>query len=408
MTEPHRGSNICVVGGGFGGLFTALRIAKRLKRGSQLYLIDPKDRFVFLPLLYDLLVSAASVSEIAPRFCDILIGSKINFIQGAVTDIDFEQKKCFVIEHFEGGKILKRTLSYEQLVLAPGNQPILTQIPGAVNHAVSFSSLDDCLRLQSKIQNLKRNPSIARIVIVGAGFSGVELAANLADFFGLHHACIHLLTRGKSILVSSTNYNRSEAEKELIRKGVHVKSDCEIERIEATSVCYKGGTGSQHVLDADLIILSTGSEPSHLLKELSIRKDLSGKVRVRDSLQVLHYDDVFCIGDCIVMENRRLDCNAQAALQQADVAVHNVLELHNRKVGAEPMLRNFRFFSLGEIVSLGLFSATLSGFSEYVQMHGILVAFARRIVYAWRMPTIYQAVYALGMWAITVCQLIWR
>jgi NADH dehydrogenase FAD-containing subunit len=108
------------------------------------------------------------------------------------------------------------------------------------------------------------------------------------------------------------------------------------------------------------------------------------------------------------MENRRLDCNAQAALQQADVAVHNVLELHNRKVGAEPMLRNFRFFSLGEIVSLGLFSATLSGFSEYVQMHGILVAFARRIVYAWRMPTIYQAVYALGMWAITVCQLIWR
>ena len=87
------GKRVCVVGGGFGGLFTAMKLAnlaplERDGSKAEITLIDPRDRFVFLPLLYELVTGELRDWEVAPVFTDLLQGSGIKFVQGSAVRID--------------------------------------------------------------------------------------------------------------------------------------------------------------------------------------------------------------------------------------------------------------------------------------------------------------------------------
>ena len=82
---------MCILGGGFGGLYTAVRLDQLLwPRGSkpQLTLIDQSERFVFKPLLYDLLAGVAAPWEVAPALPQLLAPYNVNFVQGAVCSVE--------------------------------------------------------------------------------------------------------------------------------------------------------------------------------------------------------------------------------------------------------------------------------------------------------------------------------
>ena len=91
-------NKVAVVGGGFGGLYTALKIAKMSEEAeegdsTEVTLIDPKDKFVFLPLLYELTVDTASVQEVAPKYRDLLDKTSVKFVQGSVESVDTELRQ---------------------------------------------------------------------------------------------------------------------------------------------------------------------------------------------------------------------------------------------------------------------------------------------------------------------------
>ncbi len=417
----EKNENICVVGGGFGGLYAALGLRSNLKPGTNIYLIDPKERFVFLPLLYELAMGSASETEVAPRYSDILKGTEIKFIRGTVEDIDFVNKKCFIKETFEGNKALDRSLTFDQLVLSVGNQPRLSMIPGAENYAIPFYSLSDCIRLKKTLEQLKCNRvdgEYIRVIVIGAGYSGVELAANVAEYFGPEQVVVHVLDRGAQLLPSGSRQSRLTSERAFTENCVKVSHNSRVQNITEKGVNVIDDTGMPYLLEADLVLCTVGSEPSALIQKLSsLPKTEDGRVKVRDTLQVVGLDDVFCLGDNAAVvspptsenpteKRHSFPATAQVALQQAQCVAHNVA-LRHHKQDNKKQFRKFSFFSLGEMLSLGTYRASISSLGGLVHLSGPLAAVCRRAVYAIRMPTAEQSLAALITASSTTAAKIW-
>lgn len=391
-TKTATASNVCVVGGGFGGLYTAIGLAQELKSsGSNVYLIDPKTRFVFLPLLYELAVGKAPMSEVAPLFDDLLTGSGVKHIRGSVDDIDFERKVCIVSPSASVSQPFE--LKFDKIVLAPGNQPRLDTIPGAADYALPFYRLDDCLRLKSKLSHLKRvtGQRKVKVAIVGAGYSGIELATNIAEFLGESNVELDIIDRGERILATAADFNRLEAERALKKRNISMRFRTSVKEVTVDGLSLVD-SGKEIFLKADLVMLTAGSEQSALTKKLNLPKSSAGRVLVRDTLQCVGNSDAFCIGDSAAIDSGEVPPTAQVAMQQSGTVVYNVVQSVRGNAGCQ---RKFRFVSLGEMLSLGSLNATMSSLGGYVRLNGPLAAISRRAVYALRMPTFTQKAKAL-------------
>ena len=137
---------VVIVGGGFGGLYTALALAGR-KGHPPILLIEPQSQFLFLPLLFELLSQEVRRWEIAPRYDTLLAGKGVAWLQDRVSSIDCQTRTV----HTEAGQ----TLSYSRLVLATGARTNSFGIPGVEAHTLGFRSLQDVERLQRLISELK-------------------------------------------------------------------------------------------------------------------------------------------------------------------------------------------------------------------------------------------------------------
>src|SRR4028119_324131 len=122
MTQQQ--PRICILGGGFGGLYTALRLRQlpfSKTEKPEIVLVDRRDRFLFTPFLYELLTGELQTWEIAPPFSEILANTGIRFCQGVVSGIDVEAKQVYL----EDGN----QLAYDRLVLALGGKTPLDMVP---------------------------------------------------------------------------------------------------------------------------------------------------------------------------------------------------------------------------------------------------------------------------------------
>ena len=123
-------TKICILGGGFGGLYTALRLSQLPWESTpkpEIILVDQSDRFVFSPLLYELLTRELQTWEIAPPYSELLQGTGIQFHQAAVSTIDINKQTVQLQD--------KSELNYDRLVLALGGETPLDLVSGAVTHA---------------------------------------------------------------------------------------------------------------------------------------------------------------------------------------------------------------------------------------------------------------------------------
>jgi NADH dehydrogenase len=135
---------VVIVGGGFGGLFTALALQRR-QPSCPIVLIEPRDRFLFQPLLYELLSDELQGWEVAPRY-DQLLNNSVCWIQDTVVGIDQTSQS---IELASGDR-----LGWAQLVLATGSKANDFGIPGVKEHGSGFRDLSDVSRLKQWINNL--------------------------------------------------------------------------------------------------------------------------------------------------------------------------------------------------------------------------------------------------------------
>jgi NADH dehydrogenase len=407
-TASDEKRSICVVGGGFGGLYTALKLSNLLKdkRDTEVVLIDPKDKFVFLPLLYELAVGSASTVEVCPRYDSLLRGSNVKFVRASVTDVNFKKNELKVVNP---GTDTSSVMRYDQLVLAVGAQPRLDLAPGMREHALPFYRFEDAYELKLRLRALvdSKRPVI-RVVVLGGGYSGVEVACNVAQYIGQDRAIITVVEKNSRILQNSPENNRDASMKALGRLGITVKCDTVAARVTGSAVTVyektTEGNSPEYDVDADLVLLTLGMELSPLVKTLGLPKDKLGRLSTDRTLQSRGKANVFVLGDCSGVEGEMLPSTAQVAMQQADIVAKNAAHRAVMFDQAEDLwdkasrpgeLEKFRFVPLGEMITLGSAKGAITSMGGLVRLQGPLAALGRRVVYAARMPTRQQQVSAL-------------
>jgi NADH dehydrogenase len=374
----ERQLRICILGGGFGGLYTALRLDRLAwdkDQKPEIVLIDKSDRFLFSPLLYELITEEMQTWEIAPPFEEILGHTEIIFKQAVVTRIDIEAKQVQLDASSE--------LSYDKLVIAMGGKTPLNNVPGANLHAIPFRTLHDAYRLKEKLRLLEQtDKDKIRVAIVGGGYSGVELACKLADRLG-ERGRIRIVDRGDKILKQASEHNRQTATKALEQRRVWLDLETEIEKVDSDtlSLIYKGRLD---VIPVDLVLWTVGTQVSELIEKLPLPHDEQGLLKTESTLQVSGREDIYALGDlinCRDATGQQVPATAQVAFQQSDYCAWNLwASITNR-----PLLP-FRYQPLGEMMTLGIDNGTVSGLG--MKLDGSLAYLTRRLAYLYRLPTL--------------------
>jgi demethylphylloquinone reductase len=371
-------SQICILGGGFAGLYTALRLNQLPWTDANrpaITLVDQSDRFVFLPLLYEVVTGELQAWEIAPEFREILASTNIQFVQDSVSQINLEQQRILLSSG--------QTLTYDQLVLALGGETPNDQVPGAAAYAIPFRSLADAQRLEEKLQQLETSDQDKiRVAIVGAGPSGVELACKLSDRLG-RRGRVRLIDRHDQILRNAAPFSRQAAQQALEQRRVWLDLETDITQVQSDRLCLAFRDQVDEI-PVDIVMWTVGNVVPHVIQQLNLPKNERGQLLTTPTLQVVNQPMVFALGDlaeCRDSEGQLIPGTAQTAFQQADYAGWNLWA----SLSQRPLLP-FRYNHLGEMLTLGTDTAALSGLG--LQLDGPAAYLVRRLAYLYRMPTL--------------------
>ena len=320
----------------------ALNLGKKLKNQAEITLIDKKSYHLFVPALYEI-ASAYGIKKdpfavrlkktVCIPYADIFPANKrINFVQAEVSSIDLENKKVAT----RGGEILE----YDYLVIALGGQAADFGIPGVKEYAFQFKNLEDGLALNQKIDQLTKEVVSGerqmpiKIAVVGAGFTGIELAAELACCVKkLSKACsikgkcerIMLLEAGPRILPMVSENERNIILNRLTRLGIEVMGNSTVEEVGSDYVKLKSGKR----LDVDLVVWSAGTRLVDLLEKYTVLPLTEKKrIKVDNSLKVAGFSEVFALGDNIEFIDPKslkpVPALAYVAVDQGKVVAENI------------------------------------------------------------------------------------
>lgn len=385
-------TQVCILGGGFAGLYTALHLSRLPWPKSakpQVTLVDKEDRFLFTPFLYELVTGELQMWEIAPPYVKLLAGTDIQFCRAIVQGVDLAKHQ---VQLQAGG-----VLSYDRLVLATGKEPLLDLVPGAADYAYPFRTLADANRLCERLRVLEASDrDRIRVAIAGGGPSGVELAGKLADRLQARgHVC--LIEQGGQILKSFTAFSQKTAYQTLAARGVDICLETSIKTIDPDQItlAYRGQV---YTIPVDLVLWTVGTQTSEWLRHLACQHNNQGHLFTYPTLQLIDQPDVFALGDLADIrdiQQKQVPATAQAAYQQATCAAPN---LRASLIG-RPLLQ-FRYWHLGEMLTLGTNTAIVSSFSV-INLKGRLAYIARRLVYLLlRMPTFRHRLQVAWHWLI--------
>ena len=376
LNTPTR---ICILGGGFAGLYTALyldHLSWSKGKKPEIILIDQKDRFLFTPFLYELITGELQTWEVAPSFEKLLMNTDVKFHQATVKGIDLKKHQ---IQLQEGDPLF-----YDYLVLAVGRRSHCDTVPGVSTHAYAFRTLADAMRLQEKLHRLENsNRSKIRVGIIGGGANAVELAGKLADRLG-ERGDISLIVRGQKILKNFSKTCQKTAYKSLNSRGVQINYKTTVEAVGEDYITLIQGNKTDTV-PVDLLVGTMGTQARQWLYLLDCQHNSQGQLLTQPTLQLLDYPEVFALGDLADIRDRlgqQIPTTAQAAFQQANCAAKNLKSAIEKRP-----LRAFHYLHLGQMLTLGIHEATVSSFG--IELKGFLACLSRKCVYILlRMPTI--------------------
>jgi NADH dehydrogenase len=381
-------TKICILGGGFGGLYTAIDLSRLtpVKSGQwQVTLVEPKDHFLFTPLLYELITGELQRWEIAPSYRQLLTGTQINLKNQKASNIDLNHRQVYL----ENEEII----DYDYLVLAVGVRNRWPAIPGLADYGLTFRSLEDVERLQTAIHDLEtQSKSLINLGIIGGGPNGVELACKLADRLG-KRGKVHLVERNEEILQNFPKSVRVASYRSLLSKNISLYLNTGLSAVTAHSMTVFKDNKNE-VIPLDLLLWTAGTEAQNWITNLDCQKNPQGKLLTRPSLQLLDYPEVFAVGDIaeIYPSKQVIPATAQAAYQAASVVAKNIASVIRKK-----SLKSYYYLHLGDMLTLGKKSALVSSFG--LNISGKLADIMRRFVYILRLPTKRHQLKVFQHWA---------
>ena len=380
-------ARILIIGGGFGGLFTALDLVGV----GEITLINDEDHFLFKPMLYEYLSGEVEAWHIAPD-CKELLDESVRFIRGTVTEIDLDGRTVSIAGRAE-------PLSYDVLVVAPGAVTNYASVAGAEQFSLPFRALNDANRLRRRMTEAldhvqpdaapQDTRSALTFAVVGGGASGVELSTKMADL--LRDAVKRRALKGEPRVLIIEMADRlvpgmGEELRHFVEAALHesrieVHTQTRVVRVTERKITLEHN--QQHTeLETAGVVWVAGVRVSPLAESLKIEKDRRGLLMVERTLQTHEYPNVFALGDVAFYPDvvPTLAGTAQLALQESGLCARNVRAF----IEGKP-LKTRRFVELGEAVSLGTEHAAVLSAGKVIG--GPLARQARFAMYTARLPT---------------------
>ncbi len=306
--------DILIIGAGFAGLEAAHYFAKnRSKMGfRQVILIDVKATSDFLPILPDVAGGCVSAENAAVGLDAYLGKLKINFQQDEVIEVDIKQKEVLL----KSG----RSLSYEYLLLAPGVAAHYDGFQDLKRKAFELKTVEDASRLMKVLED---DPN-KTVLVVGGGYTGVEIAASLAFFLkrrGFRKNNIHLIEKGEDILGSLPLWVQEYCRMSLCAHRVSIHCSSSIK--EATDEYVRLSNGIE--LRNYLFVWVAGVIAPSFTGSLDAKRDTQGRLFVDEHMGI--GNGCYAAGDlaCFQHRGKTLRMAAQFSIAEAQVAAKNIL-----------------------------------------------------------------------------------
>jgi NADH dehydrogenase len=364
--------SIVIVGGGVAGLELATRLGRRLgaRRKGHVILIDSAPTHFWKPLLHAVAAGTIDPASHTIDYARQAIDNHFTFVCGEVEQVDRIRRTLTLRSRFDTDVDGHTVIAYDRLVLAHGSVTNFFGIPGAAQHCLSIDSVDSAEAFRKRFLGLcavlGRRPhahlgvaSLLDIVIVGAGPTGIELAADL------HHAVdmlaryglsglestsqvhIRIVERGPQVLPSLDAQVSALAVRKLRAMGIEICTGTPIAEVRADQVVTADG----RAFPASVTVWAAGVKGSAFSKCLNLALNRNDQVVVDGRLRTITDPDIYALGDCCTLLNPdrtvMVPPSAQAARQQAIYLTRQLMH------ETPDLLPGFRYRDYGTLVSLG-------------------------------------------------------
>jgi NADH dehydrogenase FAD-containing subunit len=415
---------VLVVGGGYVGLYTALRLQKKLSGGrAEIVVVDPQPHMTYQPFLPE-----AAAGSVEPRHVVVPLRPTLNrcrVITGAVTGLTHAEKKARIAP-VEGAAY---ELSYDVLVMAAGSVARTLPIPGLAEHGIGFKTVGEAIYLRNHVlarldaASSTDDPQVrARALtftFVGGGYAGIEAFAELEDM--ARYAITHYYPRlspadTRWVLVEATGRILPEVDldmgawtvRQLTERGMDVRLNTRLESVSAEGI-VRLSDGQE--FPSETLVWTAGTKPNPMLAQTDLPIDGRGRVECEATLQVKGMPDAWAAGDVAAVPDltkgpgATTAPNAQHAVRQARRLADNIIAVLS---GGEPV--PYRHKYAGSVASLGLhkgvaqvYGIKLKGWPAWAMHRGYHVSrvptFNRkaRVVADWALASVFRReVIALG------------
>jgi len=405
-------TRILILGGGFGGVYTALTLEQLLRhdlrRGAtELTLVNRENYMVFQPMLPEVISGSIGLVDTITsirRLCP-----NTNLYTRQIEKVDVQHRRVLAAA---GLGTHPCEIEYDHLVIALGNVSSLADLPGLADHALPFKYLGDALTLRNRVihtleeADIEPDPQVRRalltFVVAGGGFSGVEVVAELNDFvravarnfrhLNVGDIRIILVHAGEVIFPELPRSLAEFAQRLLSKRGVEVRLRTRLAGATAEAALLEGGER----IATRTLVSTVSSVPNSLVASLPVKKE-RGRIVVDSYLAVPDYPGVWAVGDCaFVVDGKSGEpCppTAQHAIRQARHLAGNVVATLR---GAPKT--SFAFTALGKMASLGHRSAV--GEILGVRVSGFLAWWLWRTMYLMKLPGLDRKIRVATDWTL--------
>ncbi len=401
---------VVIAGGGFGGLYAARRLERRLPRHSARILLVAEANY----MLYTPLLPGAAAGSLEPRHVVVPLREELEWTDVRLARVAGADPALaeLTIETADGRT---ETIRYDQLVVALGSVSRVLPVPGPAEHAVGFKGLAEGIALRNRtLWNLEVAESLAdpeerrewlTFVFVGAGYAGVEGIAELQDFVASvidrYPRC--RLDGTRWILVEAADRVMQEvpaslaefATRELRGRGMEIRTGTRLESVDERTA--RLSTGEQ--IPTRTLCWTTGVKPPAVVRELGLPLSAAGRIEVDETLRVRGQEKVWAIGDAAGVPDpakgwrQPSPPTAQHAIRQGRVVADNLAATLAGK-----SLRPFRYRTLGVFVDMGQHQAVATMLG--VRLRGFPAWFAARTYHLAMMPGVPRRLRLMADWTV--------
>ncbi|NBM20021.1 NAD(P)/FAD-dependent oxidoreductase [Streptomyces sp. GC420] len=417
VTEPVR---ILVVGGGYVGMYTALRLQRKLKpelrRGDvEIVVVTPEPYMTYQPFLPEAAAGAISPRHVVVPLRRVLDGCRI--VIGEAKSIEHARRTVTVATlATEEERATPIEIAYDELVLAPGSVSRTLPIPGLAEHGIGFKTVEEAIGLrnhvieQMDIASSTRDPAIRdaalTFVFVGGGFAGVEALGELEDMARYATRYYHNVKPQdmKWVLVEASGRILPEVGeemgkytvRELRRRNIDVRLETRLESCADRVAVLSDGTRFR----TRTVVWTAGVKPAPIIEAGDLPRNERGRLKCTPDLRVEGVEHAWSAGDAAAVpdltaaeKGRETAPNAQHAVRQSKVLAENIAA----SLRGQPT-QDYSHKYVGSVASLGLHKGVAHVYGR--KLKGFPAWFMHRTYHLSRVPTYNRKARITAEWTL--------